>query len=394
MNSLIKSLACPACGKHYPANEIQTVCKDSCCRSTLFAKYDLPTDSKPEPRVWNQRRSMWSYSAFLPVMDQKHIVSLGEGFTPMLKLEQLALDRKGQSVYLKDESNNPTGSFKARGISAAVSKAKELGIMDIAVPTAGNAGGALAAYCARGGLRAHVYMPKETPKVFKDECRLYDADLVEVDGNISDCGAIIHEQAMENNWFLISTLKEPYRLEGKKTMGYEMAEQFEWVLPEVILYPTGGGTGLIGIWKAFDEMEQMGWIDNKRPRMVAVQSSSCDSIVTAFNSQADEAVAVDRGFTIANGLRVPKSYASRIILDILKASNGCSIGVSDTEMEASLKEIAKQEGLLIAPEGAALWVAAKILSKSGWIKEGERVLLLNTGSGYKYLENIHINNVF
>lgn len=390
MTSFIKELQCPECGKSYPADEIQTICMDKACNSTLFAKYHLPVGSQPKARIWNQNRSMWSYSAFLPVIESKHIVSLGEGFTPIIKFDHLKFNGRRNQVYLKDESGNPTGSFKARGISAAVSKAKELGIVDIAVPTAGNAGGALAAYCAKGGLKAHVYMPKETPKVFKDECRLYGAKLVEVDGNISDCGALLNEQSIRSNWFQISTLKEPYRLEGKKTMGYEIAEQFDWILPDVILYPTGGGTGLIGLWKAFDEMEEMGWIDHQRPRMVAVQSTSCDSIVTAFNDHALDAVAVDNGFTIANGLRVPKSFASRIILDIVKSSKGCSMSVSDTEMELSLKEIAKNEGLLIAPEGAALWEASKILYKSGWIKEGEIVLLLNTGSGYKYLENIQV----
>jgi threonine synthase len=227
---------------------------------------------------------MWRYKEFLPVTEEKNIVTLGEGFTPIIPIENLKQFIGDNEVFWKDESGNPTGSFKARGISAAVSKAKELGIDIISTPTAGNAGGALAAYAARAGIKAVVYMPKQTPKVFKDECRLYGAELVEIDGNISDCGRLVNELAGINGWFQVSTLKEPYRLEGKKTMGYEIAEQFNWQLPDVILYPTGGGTGLIGMWKAFDELEQLGWIGSKRPRMVAVQSQSCDGIVKAFNT--------------------------------------------------------------------------------------------------------------
>jgi threonine synthase len=231
-------------------------------------------------------------------------------------------------------------------------------------------------------------MPKQTPKVFKDECHLYDAELVEIDGSISDCGKLVNEQAALHNWFQVSTLKEPYRLEGKKTMGYEIAEQLNWQLPDVIFYPTGGGTGLIGIWKAFDELEQLGWIGSKRPRMVAVQSESCNGIVKAFHSGKTESDFTDGGFTIANGLRVPKPYADKIILRVLHESNGNAITISDEEMSAAVKEIAKHEGLLFAPEGAALWQAYKKLKATQWIQPGEKVLLLNTGSGYKYLENI------
>ena len=388
--SLIEDLQCPACGTRYAANVVQTVCLNESCKSSLFASYTLPLQIDPKPLFANRPATMWRYHEFLPVIDPSNIITLGEGFTPVMPLKNLFHQDNDNQVFWKDESGNPTGSFKARGISSAVSKAKELGITDIVTPTAGNAGGALAAYCAAGELNAYVYMPKLTPKVFKDECRLYGAHLIEVDGNISDCGKMADQEATKNGWFQVSTLKEPYRLEGKKTMGYEIAEQFNWQLPDVIFYPTGGGTGLIGIWKAFDEMEKMGWINSKRPRMVTVQSMSCDGITRAFHEQEISSQFVDHGFTIANGLRVPKPYADKLILRVLRESSGTAISISDHQMEAAMKEIARKEGMLIAPEGAALWEAYKNLKTAGWIKPGERVLLLNTGNGYKYLENITI----
>ena len=388
--SLLEDLQCPACGTRYAANVVQTICLNESCKSSLLASYTLPLHIDPKALFANRPATMWRYQEFLPVIDPSNIVTLGEGFTPVMLLKNLFYQDNDDQVFWKDESGNPTGSFKARGISSAVSKAKELGITDIVTPTAGNAGGALAAYCAAGGLNAYVYMPKLTPKVFKDECRLYGAHLIEVDGNISDCGKMADQEATKNGWFQVSTLKEPYRLEGKKTMGYEIAEQFNWELPDVILYPTGGGTGLIGIWKAFDEMEKMGWINSKRPRMVTVQSMSCDGITRAFHEHEISSQFVDHGFTIANGLRVPKPYADRLILKVLRESSGTAISISDHQMEAAMKEIARKEGMLIAPEGAALWEAYKNLKTAGWIKAGERVLLLNTGNGYKYLENITI----
>lgn len=324
----------------------------------------------------------------MPVTDEKNIVSLGEGFTPIITVENLKSVAQDNQIYWKDESGNPTGSFKARGISATVSKAKELGITTMPIPTAGNAGGALAAYAARAGMTAVAYMPKQTPKVFKHECHLYGARLVEVDGSISDCGRLVNEHALLNDWFQVSTLKEPCRLEAKKTVGYEIAEQFDWQLPNVILYPTGGGTGLIGIWKAFDEMQQLGWIGSKRPRMVAVQSASCDGIVQAFVNGEAVSNHVDSGFTIANGLRVPKPYADKIILNVLRKSNGAAITINDAKMHDSINELARKEGMLVAPEGAALWQAFKNLKAANWIKPNETVLMINTGSGYKYLENI------
>jgi len=387
---LLSHLECPECGAIYSANVINTVCTDPGCRSTLFARYNL-NDGLNRRILLGRPATMWRYKEFLPVMDEKNIITLGEGFTPIIPIKNMKSHTQGNQVFWKDESGNPTGSFKARGISAAVSKAKESGIHTLAIPTAGNAGGALAAYAARAGMSAIVYMPRLTPQVFKDECRLYGAELVEIDGSISDCGKLVNEHALEYNWFQVSTLKEPYRLEGKKTMGYEIAEQFNWQLPDVILYPTGGGTGLIGIWKAFDELEQLGWIGSKRPHMVAVQSESCDGIVQAFHAGQHTSNFVDGGFTIANGLRVPKPYADKLILRVLRESNGTALTVTDIEMSTALKEIARNEGMLIAPEAPLYGQAFKKLKAANWIKAGESVLLINTGSGYKYLENIEID---
>ena len=390
MKTTFKELQCPSCGERYCGDVVQTVCSNKNCLSTLFARYQKLSKT-PDQMLVDNSPNMWRYQAFLPVNDPKNIISMGEGLTPIIPLQNIKYKGNENNIFWKDESGNPTGSFKARGISAALSKAKELGITEVSIPTAGNAGGALAAYCARGNMRANVFMPRDTPKVFKDECRLYGAKLTEVDGNIADCGTLAHVLSEENNWFQISTLKEPYRLEGKKTMGYEIAEQFDWKLPDVILYPTGGGTGLIGIWKAFEEMESMGWIGSHRPRMVAVQSTSCDGITQAFLNQKTDSEHIDNGFTIANGLRVPKPYASKIILNVLKSSGGTAMSINDVQIENAVKEIAKHEGMLLAPEGAALWEAYKKLKDTAWILPDEKVLFLNTGTGYKYLENLKIS---
>lgn len=384
----VKHLVCVECGREYEPDRLQNVCTEESCKAILAADYDFTGTLLTPADLSGRPSSLWRYKEFLPVYDDRHIVTLGEGFTPILPLLNLGQHTEGKTVILKDESANPTGSFKSRGMSLAVSKAKELGAHTLVVPTAGNAGGALAAYAARAGLKAHVYMPKLTPKAFKDEVRLFGTSLTEVDGSISDCGKLVQAKAAEYGWFDVSTLKEPYRLEGKKTLGYEIAEQLGWDVPDVILYPTGGGTGLIGIWKAFGELEKLGWIGRKRPRMVAVQSNRSDGIYTAFHQREMRSAFKDAGFTIANGLRVPKPYADKVILDVLRNSQGNAVSVSDPDILAALKELASHEGLLVAPEGAALWHAYKQLSKSGWIKDGEQVLLINTGSGYKYLENI------
>lgn len=383
-------MSCVSCGKTHDPHRIQFVCEDEACQSILFSHYDFAANTLTKEELKNRPASLWRYREFLPVYDERNIVSAGEGFTPILPLLNLGGQTDGKRVLLKDESGNPTGSFKARGLSVAVSKAKELGVKTFVIPTAGNAGGALAAYAARAGLKAYIFMPGLTPEAFKTEARLFGAEVSEIDGNISDCGKVAHALAEENGWFDVSTLKEPYRLEGKKTMGYEIAEQLNWTLPDVILYPTGGGTGIIGIRKAFDELEQLGWIGGERPRMVAVQSDSCNGICSAFHNRESRSAYKDNGFTIANGLRVPKPYADEVILQVLRESNGNSVSVSDADIVTALRELASCEGILPAPEGAALWHAYKVLNQSEWIKDGETVLLLNTGSGYKYLDNINV----
>ncbi|QJD96781.1 threonine synthase [Mucilaginibacter robiniae] len=384
--SLFTHLQCPECGATYDTSSLHNTCTNE-DKSTLFAQYDL-SGGLTKDILKGRPANMWRYKEFLPVMDAANMITMGEGFSPMLPLQNLQQVAGDNEVFIKNEANNPTGSFKARGISMAVSRAKELGVKAIVIPTAGNAGGALSAYAARAGVKAIVYMPKLTPDLFKNECRLYGAELHEIDGSIADCGRISTEQAQVEGWFQIATLREPYRVEGKKTMGYEIAEQLNWELPDVVMYPTGGGTGLIGIWKAFDELEALGWIGSKRPRMVAVQSESCNGLVKAIQGNQTTAEFTDGGFTIANGLRVPKSYGDKIILQILRKSNGTAVSVPDALMNEGVLEIARHEGLLIAPEGGALWQAFKQLKALGWVKPQEKVVMLNTGSGYKYMENI------
>ncbi len=327
---------------------------------------------------------MWRYAKLLPVLDKKNIVSLGEGWTPLLKLNNLSDQLGIENLLMKDESQNPTGSFKARGLSAAVSKAKEFGIKDCIIPTAGNAGGALAAYCAHAGMNATVVMPAHTPKAFQMECELFGAELILVEGLISDCAKKVAELNRDGKYFDFSTMKEPYRLEGKKTMGYEIAEQLNWQLPNVILYPTGGGTGLIGMWKAFNEMIEMGWIHDEIPRLIAVQSDQCQPVVETF---LHGKISSSLRQTIANGLAVPTPFAQPLIQKVLRESSGFAISVSEEEIIGAVKEIASSEGMLVAPEGAALLPALKKLLASGGIDREEKILLLNTGSGYKYFEN-------
>jgi threonine synthase len=308
-------------------------------------------------------------------------VSLGEGGTPLLRTSGFGGD---VDLWIKDESQNPTQSFKARGMSVAVSMAKYLGATKLAVPSAGNAGGALAAYAARAGLEAHIFMPRDSPRANIIECRELGAHVTLIDGLITDCGAEIGRRKMKEGWFDMSTLKEPYRVEGKKTLGYELAEQCDWQLPDVILYPTGGGTGLIGMWKAFDEMEALGWIDQKRPRMFSVQASGCAPIVRAFEAGEKSAAEFPNPHTIAAGLRVPKAIGDFLILKILRESNGGAIAVDDKEMIRVTREVGASEGLFVAPEAAACFAAFKHLRSAGKVGSGERVVIFNTGSGIKY----------
>lgn len=330
--------------------------------------------------------SLWRYRELLPVFDDANIVTLGEGWTPLLKVTALGRELRLQNLFIKEEGCNPTGSFKARGLCVAVSKAKELGIKEAAMPSAGNAGGALAAYAARAGITAHVFVPIETPVVNIKEIPLFGGRVYLVSGSISDAGKRMNEMRQGTDWFDMSTMKEPYRLEGKKTMGYELAEQFGWELPDVIIYPTGGGTGLIGMWKAFDELEQLGWIGRKRPRMVSVQSSGCAPIVKAFQAGKRESEFWDNARTKASGLRVPKAFADHLILKALDESSGTAVAVSDEEMLDDMKNVAATEGIFLCPEGAAAATAARHLVKAGFINSKDRVVLFNTGSGYKYTE--------
>jgi threonine synthase len=326
---------------------------------------------------------MWRYREVLPGDDS---VSLGEGFTPLLP------SREYRNVYIKDEGLNPTGSFKARGLCAAVTMAKKYGIKKLAVPSAGNAASALAAYCAAAGIEAHIFMPKDVPTANLVECKAYGAKVTLVDGLISDCARIVNERKQAEGWFDISTLKEPFRVEGKKTMAYEVAEQLNWELPDAIFYPTGGGVGLIGMWKAFDEMEQLGWIDGergkKRPKMISVQAAGCAPVAKAWDEHKRVAEMWQNAQTLAAGLRVPKPYADYIILDILRQSGGTAIAVSDQQIVEAVTEWASREGVFAAPEGAASLAAYKILLSQGFMKPADKVVLFNTGSGLKYIDVI------
>jgi threonine synthase len=327
---------------------------------------------------------MWRYRELLPVRDDRHRLTLGEGWTPLVHAARLGDELGFQELYIKDESLNPTGSFKARGLSAAVSRARELGVTALSIPSAGNAAGAMSAYAALGGLQAHVFMPNDVPHPFVVECRVLGAEVNLVDGLITDCGREAARQGRDHGWFDLSTLKEPYRLEGKKTMGFELAEQLGWTLPDVIVYPTGGGTGLIGMWKAFDEMEQLGWIGRERPRMVTVQSTGCAPMVKAFREGKEFAEPWPDAQTVADGLRVPAAVGDLLILRALRESHGTALAVSDEEMMDAIRLLGRTQGMFTCPEGAAPLVAFQHLRQQGWIGDDETVVLFNTGSGLKY----------
>jgi len=383
----VTHLECANCGKNYEANKLHNLCVE--CGKPLLVFYDLEKAKQTLTKDALKTRSenLWRYAEVLPVENPENIVCLGEGFTPLLKVERLAESLPIKlNLFIKDESTNPTQSFKARGMTAAVSMAKELGVKKIAAPSAGNAAGALAAYASRAGMEAHLFMPQDTPKANIIECEQTGAFVTLVDGLITDCGKIVAERKGAEGWFDVSTLKEPYRVEGKKTMGYELAEQLNWTLPDVILYPTGGGTGLIGMWKAFDEMEKMGWIDSKRPRMVSVQAAGCAPIVRAFHAGERFADEFENAHTIASGLRVPKAVGDFLILDAIRASNGTAIAVSDENLVSAVKEIGAAEGLFCAPEGAACLPALREMIENKLVSESETVVIFNTGAGVKYLE--------
>lgn len=383
----VTHLECANCGLRHEARVVQNLCVE--CGKPLLVRYDLEAAAQTLKResLKGRESSLWRYREVLPVNDWNNIVSFGEGWTPLLNAGLLAKTLSIRlDLYIKDEGQNPTQSFKARGMTTAISMAKELGVKKVAVPSAGNAAGAMAAYAARRGMEAHIFMPSDTPRANVIECQHTGANVTLVDGLITDCGKIVAERKEAEGWFDVSTLKEPYRIEGKKTMGYELAEQLDWTLPDVILYPTGGGTGLIGMWKAFDEMEQMGWIGSKRPRMVTVQSATCAPIVRAFENGERFAVEFENASTIASGLRVPKAIGDFLILDAIRASGGTAVAVTDEELIDAVKEIGAAEGIFAAPEGAACLPALRKLISDGFINEGDNVVLFNTGSGIKYLD--------
>jgi threonine synthase len=378
-------LVCSACSSEHDVKQLQNLCTK--CQKPLLAKYDFAAVAGALTRKTLRTRpekTLWRFRELLPLPRNAEPVSLGEGGTPLLRASRFGEEIGLAKLWIKDEALNPTQSFKARGMSVAVSMAKYLGATRLAVPSAGNAGGALAAYAARAGLAANVFMPRDTPRANIIECRQLGAQVTLIDGLITDCGAEIARR--EIKWFDMSTLKEPYRLEGKKTLGYELAEQLGWSLPDAILYPTGGGTGLIGMWKAFDEMEALGWIDAKRPRMYSVQASGCAPIVRAFEAGAGHAAEFANAQTCASGLRVPKAIGDFLMLRILRQSGGGAIAITDHDIIRVTRELGAAEGLFVGPEGAACFAALPLLIDSGQIKRDENVVIFNTGSGIKYLD--------
>ena len=377
-------LYCSRTGERYPAGHIHNLSRDGW---PLLVHYDLAQLRAGWNRDWISTgpRSMWRYAPVLPVSDPANIVSLGEGWTPLIRTTRLGAKLGCSDLWVKDEGINPTGSFKARGLSCALSMCKELGIRKIAIPSAGNAASASAAYAAAAGIECHIFMPRDVPQSNFIECQTAGAHVTLVDGLISDCARIVGERKAQEGWFEVTTLKEPYRIEGKKTMGYELAEQMQWKLPDVILYPTGGGVGLIGMWKAFDEMEELGWIDSRRPKMISVQASGCAPIVRAFEQGAERSEFWQNAATVSSGLRVPKPLGDFLILDSVRKSQGTALAITDEDSLAWGVELASLEGLFIAPEGAACVAAVHHLLASGFLRPDERIVIYNTGAGVKYL---------
>ncbi|MBI2886204.1 MAG: threonine synthase [Chloroflexi bacterium] len=381
------SLLCPRCGERSSPNLPRNLCG---CGSPLLAEYDLASlrQTWRKEDLAGREASMWRYWELLPVEDRANLVTLGEGWTPILPLRHLGAETGLPELLLKDEGLSPTATFKARGAAAGVSRAKELGIRQVAMPTAGNAGGAWAAYCARAGLDLHVVMPVDTPEMNKLEAQAYGAHVYLVRGLISDAGRIVTRAMAEHGWFDASTLKEPYRIEGKKTMGYEIAEQLGWELPQAILYPAGGGVGLIGMWKAFDELEALGWIGRRRPKLIAVQAEGCAPLVRAFEDGREESSFWEDAETIASGLRVPKALGDFLVLRAIRETEGYAIAVSDRAILEASGLLARTEGLFVCPEGAATVAALPELLRRGVLRSQDRALLLNTGSGLKYPDTV------
>ena len=389
--SLLSHLECTYCGNVISSDEIVRLCPKNGCEKVLFPRYRI--EEKETRKIFDSLKhrdpNMWRYKEFMPVKDDNNIVSLGEGFTPVLKSERLAHHLGIKNLLIKDESLNPTASFKARGISSAVSKAKEFGIRKFSIPSAGNAGGALAAYCAKAGAEAYVFMPEDAPNANKLETFYHGAHLELINGFINDAGRKSAELSKEKDLFDVSTLKEPYRVEGKKTMGYEIAEQCNWNLPDYIVYPTGGGTGIIGIWKAFQELQDAGMIDSNLPKMICVQATGCSPVVDAYFAGERHAKEFLSPKSIAAGMRVPVAIGDYLIIDAIKESNGTGIKISDEQMIEGVKKMANLEGIFCAPEGGAIVSATESLVNDGVIESDDTVLLLNTGSAFKYLDSLN-----
>lgn len=381
-SSYIENLICTNCGKEFDADELNGLCTS--CGKVLYPKYDLEKAKESLSKQNIQDRkvyNIWRLHEIMPVKEGKFRVTLGEGWTPNVKLNNFGNDLKLKQVYIKDEGQNPTGTFKSRGLCAAVSKGLELGIKDFVMPSAGNAGAALSAYTAHAGAKAHIFVPKDTPELIQKEIEHMGGELTLIEGLISDAGQVAKEEGIKNNWFSVSTLKEPYRVEGKKTMGLELAEQFEWFLPDVIIYPTGGGTGIVGMWKAFEEMEILGLIGKDRPKMVSVQPSGCQPIVRAFENGDKFATPWENAHSFASGIRVPGAIGDYLILNAINESNGTAIAVDDSEIKEAMYSFAKTEGIMVCPEAAATVAATVKLTNEGFIDSDDKVVLFITGSG-------------
>lgn len=388
-HSYISLLECPKCKQEYPHNEIQQLCS---CGSPLLVRYhlqELRSKLKPD-QLKKRENSLWRYHEMLPVTDPENIVSLGEGMTPLLPMKRSGADMDIQRLFMKDEGIVPTGSFKARGAAVGVSKAKELGVTELAMPTNGNAGAAWALYAARAGLKSTVVMPVDAPKITRNETAISGSNLFLVDGLISDAGKIVGKAIQDFSLYDASTLKEPYRIEGKKTMGLEIAEQMNWSLPDVILYPTGGGVGIIGIYKALLELKELGWVNGKLPRLVAVQAENCAPIVKAWEERKSESEFWEDSRTIAFGINVPKALGDFLVLEAIYETDGCAISIDDAAILKEQKKIASLDGAFVCPEGAATFAAARELRRREWIKEEETVVALNTGAGIKYPDTVNV----
>ena len=383
----VSHLECPKCGASYESEKPVQLCQ---CGAPLLVRYDLKKvrENFRKDSLVSRKADLWRYLELLPVKNEENVVSLGEGMTPLLSLKNLGPELGLSNLYMKDEGLIPTGTFKARGAAVGASRAKELGIKVLAMPTNGNAGGAWAAYCAKAGIKAVIVMPKDAPIIHRKEVAITGASLFLVNGLISDAGRIVNRAVTEYGWFDASTLKEPYRIEGKKTMGLELAEQFGWEMPDVIIYPTGGGVGIIGIYKGLKELQEIGWVRGRMPRLVAVQSTGCAPIVKAWEEGKKESVFWENARTIAFGLTVPKALGDFLVLEAVYNTGGCAVAVEDDEILKAQQMLASREGVFVCPEGAATLSAAIKLSLSSWIRRDEKVVLLNTGTGLKYPETV------